>query len=136
MFEIYKHKGDSSLCDNSKGILLADHASKGFVSRINNSIDPKYSAHMPNDQYGAVAGKGTYFASHLIRSMMDIAEMQNYCTFVLFVDLVKAFDKAVRELVFGWPTSMSSPPEEYLISLGVDAEAAAWITDYLQHKWQ
>ena len=49
--EVYKHKGDSSLCDMYRGILLADHASKGFVRQLKDAINPIYAANMPEDQF-------------------------------------------------------------------------------------
>ena len=49
--------------------------------------------------------------------------------FVLFVDLVKAFDKIIRQVVYGWGDCRPGDPAAYLISLGVAPSAAKWITD-------
>ena len=40
----------------------------------------------------------------------------------VFVDLVKAFDRVLRELVLGWPRSMTSHPIEYLRKVGVGSD--------------
>ena len=50
---------------------------------------------------------------------------------VLFLDLVKAFDKALREIVFGLPAHVRR--EEgvtYLVSLGLSEDDAVWVKEY------
>eukprot|EP00973_Karenia_brevis_P064818 9003079-Karenia_brevis.AAC.1 len=69
---------------------------------------------MPATQHGAVKGRGTDIASHTIRSAQAAAKLLRKSIFVLFVDLVKAFDKAIRELVYGWGQSKPDDPVGYL----------------------
>ena len=52
--------------------------------------------------------------------------------FILFLDLVKAFDRVIREIVLGWPPSLSTTPRKYLESLGLDPEVADWIATYIE----
>ena len=47
---------------------------------------------------------------------------------MLFLDLQKAFDRVIRELVFNFPESEKTNPKEYLIGLGVSDSSATWIT--------
>eukprot|EP00973_Karenia_brevis_P000029 3254-Karenia_brevis.AAC.1 len=72
---------------------------------------------MPGCQYGAVAGGGTDFAHHLILSALDYAAALSLSIFILFVDLVKGFDKVLRELVMGYPQHESTDAINYLCSL-------------------
>ena len=51
--------------------------------------------------------------------------------FVLFLDLVKAYDRVVRELVLGWPKNMKCAGVEYLRTLGVGETATQWIADFV-----
>ena len=131
---LYKQKSDPQDCDNSRGLLLADHAGKGLVGIIKNAVDQVYTEKMPTSQHGAVAGRGTDMASHLIRSAVAAAAMLKLSIFVLFVDLVKAFDKVIRQLVYGWGDRKPDDPAAYLQSLGVSKEAAEWITEYLEDR--
>eukprot|EP00973_Karenia_brevis_P082525 11438684-Karenia_brevis.AAC.1 len=73
-------------------------------------------------------------ASHVIRSAIAAASMLRLCIFVLFVDLVKAFDKIIRQLVCGWSDTNPCDPEMYLKSLGVSQTAAAWISKYIKER--
>ena len=57
---------------------------------------------MPPNQHGAVALRGTDFASHIIATAIDIAALLTLNIFVLFVDLTKAFDRVIRQLPLGW----------------------------------
>ena len=56
----------------------------------------------------------------------------NWCLFILFLDLSKAFDKAVREIVLGMPPSGAGDVKQYLVSIGMPPIAAGWIADYLK----
>ena len=51
--------------------------------------------------------------------------------FVLFVDLVKAFDKAVREVVLGFTPKAACDPVAYFTRIGVSSCAATWLTKYV-----
>ena len=50
---------------------------------------------------------GTALASHVARSFLAVAAVWGWSTFVLLLDLTKAFDKVLRELVLGWPEGFS-----------------------------
>eukprot|EP00959_Pyramimonas_sp_CCMP1952_P442367 9260789-Pyramimonas_sp.AAC.1 len=82
-------------------------------------------------QCGATAKRGTYFASHLVLMLINMAKLQDACVFVLFLDLVKAFDRVVRELVCGMTDEQLADPLTYFVSLGVSAETARKIILYL-----
>ena len=69
---------------------------------INDGIDGPYHAAVPPNQCGATRGKGTDLATHLLRSVQDYAKMHYKSLAIVFVDLSKAFDKIVREIVMGW----------------------------------
>ena len=97
---VYKKKDAAEDCDNSHGILLADHSGKALAGIVKEAIDPAYQIHVPATQFGAVRRRGTNVASHPIRSAIDVTKLHNLSVFVLFVDLVKAFDKVVRQLVW------------------------------------
>jgi hypothetical protein len=129
-----RKKGPTTICDNSRGILLADHSGKGLTALIKNKLDPDYTANIPSNQYGAVALKGTDFASHVVRSAISHASRVGASILVLFLDLVKAFDKAIRQLVYGWGPVVPPDPVAELVALGVTPKAAAWMARYIEQK--
>ena len=59
----------------------------------------------------------------MVRTSLDAARLKNMSAIVLFVDLSKAFDYLIRELVLGWPAHIG-PAERrrYLAKVGVPEE--------------
>ena len=51
--------------------------------------------------------------------LIDYAKVEGILFCVLFVDLVKAFDQALRELVIGGPRAGAEDRVDYLMQLGV-----------------
>jgi hypothetical protein len=84
---------------------------------------------LPEEQCGARAGKGTDMASHQIRTAVDVAVALGWSLLVLFLDLTKAFDFALREVVIGWPQYHQADKVEYMQSLGLSAEQAADVAE-------
>ena len=142
MQEVYKKKGDPRDCDSSRGILLADHSGKALAGIVKQAIDPIYESKMPATQFGAVPRRGTDQASLMIRAAIEVSILKGCSIAVLFVDLVKAFDKVIREIVFGWGPSPPADKKTALRALGVSEAAANWILQYLDekghlfHQWQ
>ncbi|CAK0891389.1 unnamed protein product, partial [Prorocentrum cordatum] len=130
MQNVYKKKGPREECDESRGIVLEDHAAKGFKQLLSGLVTPMYNAHMPESQHGAVAGRGTDLAAHLARSFCDYCTTKGLSCFVWFVDLVKAFDRVVREIVLGWPHA-ATDPEQDLRDLGLSDHQAQWIATWV-----
>ena len=60
----------------------------------------------------------------------------NWSIAVVYVDLVKAFDRLVRELVMGWPEDGKSRDDRvaYLVGLGVAQEVAIEIVDTVERE--
>ena len=125
-----KKKGDASVCDNSRGILLTAHMGKSFCIILDWHVQEPYSNGVPSTQFGAVKGRGTDFASHTVRSFIEYCRQSSLSYAVVFVDQVKAFDKAVREIVLGFPCGVADPMA-YMESIGINKETAEWITAYV-----
>ena len=133
MQEIFKNKGCRDICDDYRGIVLEDHLAKGLKQHLSHAVGPAYNAAMPDCQHGAVGGRSTDFATHLVREVIAYAAASRLCLFVLFIDLVKAFDRVIREITLGWPAE-ATDPRAYLQSLGLSDDQAAWIATFVsQH---
>ena len=85
---------------------------------------------MPRDQFGVVSGRGTDFASHIVRSFIEYTMHASLSYFVLLVDLVEAFDRVISEIVFRFSHSVSDP-FLYLRDLGLPEHQAAWLIEFL-----
>ena len=94
-------------------------------------IDTQYSTAVGPNQVGATKGRGTTQASHIIRSSMDMCRLLNLSCAVLFVDLSKAFDKAIREIALGLPSGSETPMCEKLGEVGLMPEFAARLSEWI-----
>jgi hypothetical protein len=140
--DLYKGKGDPALCDSSRGLLVSDHLGKAFVSVLRDEVNEPYMRNMPDCQHGGVRGLGTDMAHHFVLSAIDFAAAKKQSVFVLFLDLVKAFDKIIREIVVGWPQHCGPDRVAYLTTIGIPEEIAQWIYDFVEskgpifHQWE
>jgi hypothetical protein len=50
---------------------------------------------------------------------------------VLFADFTKAFDRAIRQLLYGWGDIPAADRKQHLLDLGVSEAAADWIIKYI-----
>ena len=133
MQEVFKNKGSRDECDDYRGIVLEDHLAKGLKQHLSHAVTPAYNAAMPDCQHGAVGGRSTDFATHLVREVIAHAAAAKLCIFILFIDLVKAFDRVIREITLGWPAG-ATDPRAYLKSLGLSDDQAEWIATFVaQH---
>ena len=87
---------------------------------------------MPVDQHGGVSGRGTDFATYVVRASLEYAALAEWSIFVLYLDLVKAYDRILRELVIGFPANLLEDKVGYLVSLGIAEESARWIAEYIE----
>eukprot|EP00973_Karenia_brevis_P064031 8898454-Karenia_brevis.AAC.1 len=72
LVELFK-KGSTLLCDNYRGLLISDHMSKAVTCVLDEYVESYYYKCIPPEQCGAAAGRGTDFATHVIRSAIDYA---------------------------------------------------------------
>ena len=134
---LFKGKGSPSDPDNYRGILVSDHLGKILTALLQRHLNPLYTQLVGKSQFGAVAGRGTALASLSLRTFADLCSARGWSLFVLFIDLSKAFDYAIREVVMGWMPSMKcqnlQAKRDHLQKLGVrpehSAELSAWIDD-------
>ena len=85
---------------------------------------------MPDTQFGATALRGADFATHILVTFMEIGRKRKKSFFVLFVDLVKTFDKVIRELVFGIPPGVTDV-NTHLSDLGLSMSQLNVVTSVI-----
>ena len=132
---IYKGKGTATDPDNYRGILVSDHLGKILTSLLQAHLNTTYEKAVGVSQYGAVKHRGTAMASLVVRSFLDLCSVRSWSCFVLFVDLSKAFDYAIREVVMGWmPDAITASIEEkraLLEKLGVPERASRHLAEWI-----
>ena len=99
---VHKRNGPVDDCDESRGILLESHIAKSFKQLLSNMAASQYEQHILETQSGAVAGCGTDHAAHLVYCFRAFCDVSHMPYFAWYVDLVKALDLVIREIVLGW----------------------------------
>ena len=87
-------------------------------------MNPLYNASVPPVQCGAVPSRGTDLANHYLRSFIHYARLNGKSVAIVFVDLVKAFDRIIRELALGWSHCRVENRLDHLASLGLSKTRA------------
>lgn len=134
LVDLWKRKGDSRECENSRGLLISDHLAKAIVDIFKEECAAKVQENLPEEQLGGVNGGGTDLANHSIRSPHPYAKQIGWCCFTLFVDVVAAFDSAIREIVFDVPHDWAGSVPEYLTSLGLQSHVVETVTELLESE--
>ena len=132
--ELFKSKGSPTNTDDYRGLLISDHMAKAFLGVLKDEVDPVYQANQPRSQHGAMKGRGTDSAHHFVLSCLDYAVISAMSIMVLFVDLSKAYDRILREIVMGYPQHVPNQPDtqlKYLMKLGLEENVAKFIYEYI-----
>lgn len=98
---IYKNKGDKSVCGNSWGIALLSGAgkvlSKNMLHRLINTITEDL---LPESQCGFGKNRGRMDMIFIARQLQEKCRKHKQDLFVASVDLSKAFDIVLRDLLW------------------------------------
>jgi hypothetical protein len=92
-----KRKGDRSDCSNHRGISLLSVAGKIMAGLILDRLTAHLSEDiLPETQCGFRSGRGTVDMIFSARQIQEKCREQHMDLFIVFIDLVKAFDSVGR----------------------------------------
>jgi len=135
LIDLYKKKGDPALCSQSRGLLISDHLSKCFVGKLRDSASVELRASVPADQFGGCAGGGTDYATMIVRLLIAYSVKSSLSIFVLFLDLVSAYDSVIREVAIGIPHNIPDCDRlSYLIDIGLPEDIAINVLAFLDSE--
>jgi hypothetical protein len=95
---LYKGKGLKDVLDNWKGIMLLDVAAKVVCAIISNRLT-KYIRTL-EEQNGFKARRGTIDGLFGLKAALHERKEHGLSTWVVYVDLIKAFDSVLRESMY------------------------------------
>jgi hypothetical protein len=113
--KILPKKGDLRDLNNWRGIMLLDAASKIISMVINSRLQKLLKEEGMEEQNGFSGGRGCSDGSFCIRQALKKRREHGQESWVLFVDLVKAFDSVPRDVLFSVLTKFGVPP--HLVSV-------------------
>ena len=97
---IYKKKGRQDDLNNYRGICLQDLIARYVSLIISSRLLKMLKEHGTKEHLGCQPKLGYRDALFIVRSALQIRHKHLQWTWVLFVDLVKAFDTIDQELLF------------------------------------
>ena len=103
LLKILPKKGDKSVPGNYRGIMLLEVAYKIIANIVLMRLSPIINSreHLDHEtQCGFRSGLGTADASFTVKQLIRKRREHGLETWILFVDLVKAFDRVPRELLW------------------------------------
>ena len=129
----WKRKGQADICANSRGLLVGDGLSKVLTGLLQARVMQPYISFVPRMQCGAVAKRGSDYANLWVRAMFATAQAMNYSICMVYLDLEKAFDLAIREFVMGWPQHDMGDKIDFLTRLGLERSRAEAVADLIDN---
>ena len=106
---IYKQKGDPLECGNFRAIKLLEHGMKMFQKIVERRLRKLIIVN--NMQFGFSPGKGTTDAVFVIQQLQEKQIEMHKDLFLSFVDLEKAYDRVLMDLVY-WCLRRRGVPEK------------------------
>ena len=94
---VYKGKGDPMKYGSYRGIKLLEHAMKVLERIVEHRI--RQQIEVDDMQFGFMKGKGTTDAIFTVRQMQENFRVKGKKLYFGFVDLEKAFDRVLREVM-------------------------------------
>ena len=111
LLSILAKKGDLSLAGNYRGIMMLEVGSKIAAIVINVRLTPICESLDNETQCGFRPGRGTADASFTLKQVLRKRREHGLESWVLLLDLVKAFDRVPRELLWKVLLRLGVPPK-------------------------
>jgi hypothetical protein len=106
-----QEQGDVQSCTNYQGIKLMSHIMKLWERIIEHSL--RRVTNVTENQFGFMSGSSTMEAIFLIRQLMERCREQKKDMHMIFIDLVKAYDKMPRNVMW-WALQKHKVSSKYI----------------------
>ncbi len=103
-------KGNLAEPNKWRGIMLMDVCSKIFSLVMNNRAFHLLKLHGTQFQFGRTLETGCQDGLFTLKALLNVQHNHNFGSYVGFMDLVKAYDMANHELLFGLLEKYGPPP--------------------------
>ena len=108
---IYKNKGDRTVCGNYRGISLLSIAGKILSRILLNRLLPEAESFLPESQCGFRPARGTPDMIFVARQLQEKAKEHHCDLHMVFIDLTKAFDSVNRDALWIVMRKFGCPPK-------------------------
>ena len=108
---LYKNKGESSDCNNYRGISLLSIVGKAFTRVALKKLQSLAEQVYPESQCGVRAKRSTIDMIFSLRQLQEKCREQRLLLYIPFIDLTKAFDLVSRSGLFKLLQRIGCPPK-------------------------
>ena len=127
----WKGKGDQQVCENHRGLLISDHASKVLASLVHTNLNEKYTRFVGPFRFGATAKRGADLAHVLRFALLGVCHSSGWSGAVFYLDLARAVDAAIREVVVGPMGNPEDAMRTLFTKLGLSFVDANDLSNYI-----
>ena len=101
----FKGKGPADNCRSYRSLLVSNHLGKAVHRTIRQHYAPLYKQFMQAQQTGGRRKTPAQLPQHQVRAFARHAKLQGHSTGILYLDLVEAFYRVLREVPMGGEVS-------------------------------
>ena len=120
-FPLFK-KGDATLCQNYRSILVSELLAKRYHSWLRSSLKPAFDSHRASGQHGVTGGGTTALLQLWVRQFQSHAASRGLSSGLLFTDVRSAFYTTLRPFIGVRPSPLSFP--HWCRSVGLASDEA------------
>ena len=120
-FPLFK-KGDATLCQNYRSILVSELLAKRYHSWLRSSLKPAFDSHRASGQHGVTGGGTTALLQLWVRQFQSHAASRGLSSGLLFTDVRSAFYTTLRPFIGVRPSPLSFP--HWCLSVGLASDEA------------
>mmetsp|Transcript_19451 Transcript_19451/g.44125 ORF Transcript_19451/g.44125 Transcript_19451/m.44125 type:complete len:139 (+) Transcript_19451:1762-2178(+) len=117
-------KGNIHDLNNWRGIMMIDAASRLLSVIVNDRLQRPLKEVGSEEQNGFTGGRGCSEGSFCIRQALKKRREHGLESWVLFVDLVKAFDSVPRDVLYAVLAKFGMPPHLVQVAKRINTDLA------------
>ena len=85
LINLWKRKGESNTCSNSRGVIVADQVGKLYRKHVRQHLAIPYEQTVRQTQCAGVKHPGSDFVSHMSRLDLELAKMKRRAAALIVV---------------------------------------------------
>ncbi|CAE8629497.1 unnamed protein product [Polarella glacialis] len=103
LLSLFKGKGDTAECGNSRAILISGVLGKALHRAARKRLIGLLQPYALETQLGGIRGGGTDMVAQVVRAFIHSVKVRKVCGAAIFADILSAFYRVIRSIVMPLP---------------------------------